>query len=104
MNNISDRQIDDLLRQHFTGAVPDSGFSARVTRSLPARRRSRPWLLPVAALTGSLLAWLALLPSQLLQQAAHEWLTGGFGVTSAVVCILLLGISLLGCGWALEES
>ncbi len=104
MNDISDKQIDDLLRRNFTGAVPDGGFSARVTHALPARRRPRPWLLPVAALAGSLLAWLTLLPSPLLQQVAHEWLAGGFGATSAGVCVLLLGVSLLCCGWALDES
>lgn len=104
MNDISDQKIDDLLRRQFAGPVPDDGFLARVTRALPARRRPRPWLLPVAALAGSLLAWLTLLPSPLWQQVAHEWLAGGFGASSAGVCVLLVGVSLLGCGWALEES
>ena len=104
MNEISDQKIDDLLRHDFPGAVPDDGFSARVTRNLPARRRRRPWMLPAAVLAGSVLAWLTLLPSPLLQQVAHEWQAGGFGATSAGVCVLLLGVSLLGCGWALDES
>lgn len=104
MSDISDQRIDDLLRRNFNGAVPDDGFSAQVTRALPARQRLRPWLLPVAALAGSLLTWMTLLPSQLLQQAAREWLAGGFGAASSGVCVLLLGLSLLGCSWALEES
>ncbi|MFP7724262.1 hypothetical protein ACJQWM_02050 [Lysobacter sp. D1-1-M9] len=104
MSEISDQRIHDLLRRNFNGAVPDDGFSAQVTRALPARQRPRPWLLPAAALAGSLLAWVTLLPSPLLQQVAHEWLTGGFGAASAGICVLLLGLSLLSCGWALEES
>jgi hypothetical protein len=104
MNGISERQIDELLRRDFAGGVAEDGFSVRVTRALPARRKSRPWMLPTAALAGSLLAWLALLPSPLLQQAAQEWVTGNLGATSAGVGVLLLGVSMLGCGWALDES
>lgn len=104
MNDISDQELDDLLRRAFTaGAVEDDGFSARVMRSLPARRRPRPWLLSGAALAGGLLAWWALLPSPLLQEFAREWLAGHFGGASAGVYILLFGVSLLGSGWALEE-
>jgi hypothetical protein len=104
MNDISDRQIEELLRRDFSGAVPEDGFSVRVTRALPARRRQLPWLLPTAALAGGLMAWLSLLPSPLLQRAAQEWLAGSFGAASAGVCGLLLGVLLLGCGWALDES
>jgi hypothetical protein len=104
MNETSDSQIDDLLRRHFTGPVPDDGFSARVARALPARRGPRPWLLPVAALSGSLAAWVTLMPSPLLQQVAREGIDGGFGATTVALGVLLLAVSLLGCGWALEES
>ena len=100
----SDQKLDDLLRSNFTGAVPDQGFSARVTRALPARQRRRPWLLPAAALAGGLLTWLVLLPAPLFEQAAREWLTGTIGAPSAIVGALVLGVSLLGLGWALEES
>jgi hypothetical protein len=104
MNELSDQKIDELLRRDFAGAVADGGFSARVIRALPPRRRRRPWLLPVAALIGGLLASLALLPSPLLQQAATEWLAADIGAAFVVVCVLLFGVSLLGCGWALEEA
>jgi hypothetical protein len=104
MDETSNPQIDDLLRRHFNGPVPDDGFSARVARALPARRGPRAWLLPVAALSGSVAAWLTLLPSPLLHQVAHEGIAGGLGVTTATLCVLLLGVSLLGCSWALEES
>jgi len=104
INDVSDKQLDDLLRRNFAGAVADDGFSGRVMRAIPVRRRQRPWLLPCTALAGGLLAWLALLPSPLWQQLAHEWLAGDFGAASAVVSVLVLGVSLLGCAWALEEN
>ncbi len=104
MSDISDQRIDDLLRRNFNGAVPDDGFSAQVTRALPARQRPRPWLLPVSALVGGLLTWMTLVPSPLWQQAAREWLAGGFGAASSGVCVLVLGLAILGCSWALEES
>lgn len=103
MTEFSDESLDDLLRRSFAGAVADDGFTARVMHALPARRQ-RPWLLPGAALAGGLLAWLALLPSSLWQQVAQEWLSGGFGMATAGGCVLLLGVSLLGCGWALAED
>jgi hypothetical protein len=104
MNDISDMKLDDLLRRDFPGAVADDGFSERVMRALPTRRRHQPWLLPSATLAGGLLAWWTLLPSGLLQQVALEWLAGDYGAASAGVCVLLLGFSWLGCAWALEES
>lgn len=104
MNDTSDKKLDDLLRSAFSGPLADDGFSARVLRALPPRRRQRPWLVPCAALVGGMLAWLVLLPSPLLQQAAREWLAGGIGFATVSVCALSLVVSLLGCGWALEEG
>ena len=104
MSGLSDEKLDELLRGDFVTDVADDGFSARVLRALPSRPRPRPWLLPAAALAGSLFAWLALLPAPLLQQATREWLAGDIGAASAFMCALLLGVALLGCGWALEES
>lgn len=104
MNQPSEQKLDEMLRRGFPGAVADEGFSARVMRALPARRRPRPWLLPAAMLAGVLLTWLTLLPSPLLQQAAREWAAGGLGATSVAVYALLLGVMWLGCSWALEEA
>jgi hypothetical protein len=104
MNDVSDQKLDELLRRDFAGAVADDGFSAQVMRALPPRRRQRTKLLPIAALIGGLPACLALLPSTLLQQATNEWLTADICSAFVVVCVLLLGVSLLGCSWALEET
>ncbi len=104
MNDTADRKLDDLLRRSFTGAVDDDGFSERVMSALPTRRRKQSWLLPAAALIGGLLVWWTLLPSELVQQVAREWLAGDQGAASAGVYALLLGFSWLGCAWALEES
>ncbi|GGA84726.1 hypothetical protein GCM10011521_23930 [Arenimonas soli] len=100
----SDPQLDDLLRRNFPGAVADDGFSARVMRRLPPRRGPRPWLLPGAAVTGSLVAWLALMSSPVWQQVAQEWLADDFGAASAGIGVLLLGVTLVSCAWALEEG
>lgn len=104
MKDLSDEQLDALLRREFDGPVEDAGFTDALMLKLPARGRPRPWLLPGAALAGALLAWLSLLPAPIWQQLVDEWLAGGFGAASAAVCAVLLGIGLLGCGWALEEA
>jgi hypothetical protein len=104
MSGLSDEKLDELLRDSFASAIADDGFSARVTRALPPRARQHPWLLPAAALAGSLFAWLALMPAPLLQQASSEWLAGNIGATFVIMCTVLFGVALLGCSWALEES
>lgn len=100
----SDRALDELLRKGFQGEVADAGFSARVMRALPPRRRERPWLLPAAALAGGLLAWLAVLPAQAWQDLAREWLAGEPGPLTLGVGALMLVVSMLGCAWALDEN
>lgn len=100
----SDRALDELLRKGFQGEVADEGFSARVMRALPPRRRERPWLLPAAALAGGLLAWLAVLPAQAWQDLAREWLAGDIGPLTLGVGALMLVVSMLGCAWALDEN
>lgn len=104
MNGIEDQALDAWLRREFEGSIADDGFAGRVMRSLPARPRQRAWPLPAATLVGSLLAWLALAPSPLVDLAAREWLAADFGSSSAVLLALLSGMVLLGCAWALEEG
>ncbi len=103
-DELTDRALDALLRKGFPGELADDGFSARVMRALPPRRRQRPWLLPAAALAGGLLAWLAVLPAQAWQDIAREWLAGAVGPVTVATGVLLLVVSVLGCAWALEEG
>jgi hypothetical protein len=103
-DDASDPRLDDLLRRHFPGAVADDGFSARVMRVLPARRRPGAWLLPGTAVAGSLAAWLALMPSPLWRHIVQEWLQGEFGAASAGIGLLLLVVTAVSCAWSLEET
>lgn len=103
LHDASDPKLDDLLRRQFLGPVADDGFSARVMRTLPARRAPRPWLVPAAAVAGSLLAWLALMPSPVWRHAAQEWLAGDLGAASAGLGVLMLAVTLASCAWSLEE-
>jgi hypothetical protein len=104
MTELDDQKLDDLLRRQFPGAVAEDGFTSRVMRALPPRRAPRPWLVPGAAVAGSLLAWLALMPSPVWQQAAREWLQGDFGAATAGIGVLLVVVTLVSCAWSLEEG
>ena len=103
MNNLDDEDLDQWLRRSAELAVPDDGFSARVMRVLPARKPQQG-ALPYALLVGGLLAGWSLLPSPLLQQALREWQAAAPGASSAVLVLLLFGVGLLSCSWALEEA
>jgi hypothetical protein len=103
LDDTTDPKLDALLRRQFSGAVADDGFTTRVMRALPPRRLPRRWLLPVAAVVGTLLAWLALMPSPVWQQAAQEWLQGDLGVATAGLGVLMFVATLASCAWSLEE-
>lgn len=104
MSDLQNNELDAWLRHEFEGPVADDGFAARVMRALPPRPKQRAWPLPVAAIAGGLLAWLALAPSPLVDLATREWLAADFGASSGVLLALLFGMTLLGCAWALEEG
>jgi hypothetical protein len=104
MTDLDDQKLDDLLRRQFPGAVAEDGFTSRVMRALPPRRAPRPWLVPGAAVAGSVLAWLALMPSPVWQQAAREWLQGDLGAATAGIGVLLMVVTLVSCAWSLEEG
>lgn len=105
LDDSSDRTLDALLRRQLSGTVPDDdGFSARVMGALPPRRQPRTWLLPCAAVAGTLLAWLALMPSPVWQLAAQEWFTGNLGAATAGLGVLMLVVTLAACAWSLEEA
>lgn len=104
IDGVLDRKLDDLLRTSFDGPVADDGFSARVMQALPPRREHRRWLVPGAAAAGSLIAWLALMPSPLWRQVAQEWLAGNPGGATLGVAALVFGLGLVACAWSLEET
>jgi hypothetical protein len=97
-------EFDERLRRAFEAEVADGGFTARVMQALPPRPRRRAWPLTAAALAGSVLAWLSLAPSTLVELAAVEWLAADPGPHAAVLLALLGGMGVLGCAWALEEG
>lgn len=100
MNETSESGIDALLRARFDGEVPDAGFSARVVRHLPQRRRRSGWLPWVGLLAGAGACWLALLLSPLVDMGWRDWLRGdwsGSAVTLlAAACTLTLLLALWG--------
>lgn len=104
MTGISDETLDALLRREFEGSVEDDGFSARLMRTLPARRTRRQWLMPGLAFSGGLLTWISLLPTSLPELTASASQTGGLSAAVASICALMLTISVLACGWALDEG
>ena len=83
-----------------TGWRPEDipGTSRGRSGASPVSKSRFQRLLPAAALAGTHLAWLALLASPLMQQAAREWLAGDIGATFALLCVVLFGVGLLGCG------
>lgn len=104
MNEPLEHEFDERLRREFEAAVADDGFTARVMQALPPRPRQGNWRLTAAALAGSLLSWLTLAPSALVERVTVEWLAADPGPHSAIVLALLVGMGALGCAWALEEG
>ncbi len=104
MNETPDDALDVLLRREFEGPVPDEGFAARLSRSLPPRRRRRAWPLPLAAVTGGVLAGAAVATSPLWGDVAREAAAGVPGAASALLLTVALCLGALSCAWALEED
>lgn len=102
--DVSERNLDALLRSRFPGPVPDDGFSERVMRALPRNRQPRIPLLPLSAAAGTVLAWFALLPSPIWRQVVQEWLAGSIGFATVGISALLLGMAIVSCAWSLEEG
>lgn len=103
IDDIPDPQLEALLRNSFEGPVADAGFTDRVMRALPPRREPRRWLVPMSAVAGGVLAWLALMPSPLWREVAREWIGGQFGAASVGVAVLALVVALASCACSLEE-
>lgn len=78
MNDPHDSSIDALLRRGFEGPVADDGFSDRVMRQLPARRRPLRWQLPVCMLAGLGACLWSLSSAPLIRVGWQDWMRGSY--------------------------
>lgn len=100
----NDDAIDALLRAGFDGPVADDGFTDRLMRRLPPRRRPVPWLAMAGACIGLVVGWLSLWPSPVLHAGWSEWLHSRPSTAAFTLLLVVAGMSLLGLGWGLAES
>lgn len=100
----NDDAIDALLRAGFDGPVADEGFTDRLMRRLPPRRRPVPWLAMAGAGIGLVVGWLSLWPSPVLHAGWSEWLHSRPSTAAFTLLLVVAGMSLLGLGWGLAES
>ena len=104
MNEPNDDAIEALLRQQFQGHVPDEGFSERVMRQLPPRRRRAAWPRWVGVLTGMAMCWPILGDMPVLRTGWADWLAGVPSSTAIGMWVAITALSLLALGWGLAES
>src|SRR5687768_1480120 len=104
MNPRHDHDIDALLRQSFDGPAPDAGFSERVMRQLPPRRRRSTWPLVAGVVAGVILCSLNVSTSALWRTAWQEWLFGEWSTSTLVVLATMAVMTLLALGWSLAEA
>jgi hypothetical protein len=104
MNPRHHDDIDELLRQSFDGPVPDAGFSDRVMRRLPPRRRPSRWPLAAGLFAGAVACSLNLSASPLWRAAWQGWLAGDGSMATVIVLAAMAGMSLLALGWMLAEA
>ena len=104
MNQNDADPIDALLRKQFDGPVPDGGFSERVMRRLPARRRRNGWPLLAGVFAGAAACWLSLSSSPLLHAGWRDWMHGEFSGPALILLLAMVGMSLLALGWTLAEA
>lgn len=103
MSELHDDGIEALLRQQFEGPVADDGFSGRVMRQLPPRRRAG-WPLWLGMLAGAATCWLCLAGAPLLHAGWRDWLHGDWSLPVAGTWLAMVGLSWLALGWGLVES
>jgi len=92
------KDLDALLREDAASRHDDGGFTERVMRALPRRRRTSRWLRPAlvmgSAITGSALA-IAFAPGfESPSVALWEWIRAGT-LSPAAVASLAVGAVLL---------
>jgi hypothetical protein len=104
MSHQHDDAIEALLRKQFDGPVSDEGFSERVLRRLPPRRRRMAWPLRAGVVTGMGACWLSLLFSPLLHVGWRNWMGGELSPSAIAVLLAIAGMSLLASWWGVAEA
>lgn len=104
MNEPHDDTIEALLRRQFEGPVVDDGFSERVMRRLPLRRRRAAWPLWLGVLAGAAACGLSLGDAPLLRAGWRDWLAGVPSVPAIGLLLAAAGMAWLALGWSLAES
>lgn len=104
MNPIRDDDIDALLRRSFDGPAPDAGFSDRVMRQLPPRRRRSAWPLVTGLFVGAVLCSLSLCTSSLWHAAWSGLRAGEWSSSTVILLSAMAGMSLLALAWSLAEA
>jgi len=102
VNTLDDDMIETLLRREFDGPVPDDGFSERVMRRLPPRRRRR-WPQWSGILLGGAACALCLADAPWLQAGWRDWRAGELSAPLLGTWLLMLALAWLAAGWGLAE-
>ena len=104
MSQQHDDAIEALLRRQFDGPVSDDGFSDRVMRQLPPRRRRMAWPLWAGVVMGAGACWMTLSFSPLLQAGWRNWMSGELSPSAIALLLAIAGMSALASWWGLAES
>ncbi|MBN8885670.1 MAG: DUF5056 domain-containing protein [Rudaea sp.] len=104
MNESNDDTIETLLRRQFEGPVLDDGFSERVMRHLPLRRRRIAWPIWLGVLIGAAACWICLTNVPLLYVGWRDSLAGVLSPAVIGLWLAMAALSLLALGWGLVES
>lgn len=104
MNAFEDDAIDALLRKQFDGPVADHGFSERIMRQLPPRRRRKAWPLWTGIVMGIVACWLSLRSAPLASAGWRDWTNGELSASAITLLLAVATMSFLACWWTLMEA
>lgn len=104
MNSSPEDDIDALLHKQFKGPIADDGFSDRLMRQLPVRRRRMRWPHWIGMLIGAVACWLSLLSSPLLHLGWRDSVNGQWSTASIAMLLVMLVMAMLALVWAVVEA